>query len=189
LARLDVGALPEAVERDGVWTVPAEALTSIAEREGWPLDLTAQGQSSASAGAAEYRDRYLSDTTAAHAAVVLAKTQASAARAEAGDLAIKVRRLTNELDAEQAGGEQLAADLGAAEKELAIVERDRAVAQARADELRTQIDQERVERGLLSSRIGVLEADREAAIAAMGWWSKRRYKRLRAGSKPRPPQT
>jgi hypothetical protein len=182
LARLDVGALPEAVKRDGVWTVPTEALTSIAEREGWPLDLTASGPA---VGGAEHRDRYLSDTTAAHAAVVLAKTQASAARAEAGDLAVQVRRLADELGAEQTVREQLAADLEAAEKEQAIVERDKAVAEARADELRTQIDQERFERGLLSSRIGVLEADREAAIAAMGWWSKRRYQRLRAGAKPR----
>ncbi len=184
LRRLDGGGLPEAVKRGGSWTVPTEALAAMAEREGWPLDLTIKNGEPRVAAVPEQLDRYINETMAAHAAVVLAKTQATAARAEARDLSRRVKVLTNDLEAERAERSRATAALVEAEKAQAIIERDRAVAEARADEVRKQVEQERVERSLLSSRIGSLEADREEAMAAMGWWSKRRYDRRRTGSRP-----
>jgi hypothetical protein len=186
MQRLDNGDLPEAVERDGGWSVPTAAMSTIAEREGWPLDLTGSPGSARLTPAPEQLDRYVNETMAAHAAVVLAKTQATAARAEARDLSHQVTLLTEDLESEQTARERLEAALSAAEKAQAVLERDRAVAEARADELRSQLEQERLERSLLASRIGVLEADREEAITSMGWWSRRRYDRTRSRSKGAP---
>lgn len=186
LRRLDGGGLPEAVRHNGSWTVPSEALPDIAQREGWPLDLTADGDQARLAAIPEHLDRYINETMAAHAAVVLAKTQATAARAEALDLGKEVRRLSDDLDAERAERERMAAALTEAEKSQAVLERDKAVAEARADEVRKQIDQERLERSLLSARLSDLEADREDALASMSWWSRRRYERRRPP--PPPPQ-
>lgn len=188
LKRLNGGGLPEAVKRGGAWTVPSDALPTIAEREGWPLDLTSDGEQPTLAAVPEHLDRYINETMAAHAAVVLAKTQATAARAEARDLALKVRQLTDDLEAEQAERERAIEALSQAEKAQAIIERDKAVSEARADEVRKQVTQERVERSLLGSRIGALEADREEAISSMGWLSRRRYERRRSVARPRPPQ-
>ncbi|MCP4227436.1 MAG: hypothetical protein GY773_29170 [Actinomycetia bacterium] len=183
LQRLDGGGLPEAVKQDGGWTVPTEALNAIAEREGWALDLTSSSPPRKLAARPEKLDHYVNESMAAHAAVVLAKTQATAARAEARDLARQLTHLTSELEAETEARRQAAEALSTAEKAQAVLERDRAVADGRADELRSQIEQERVERSLLASRIGTLEADREEAIASLGWWSRRRYDRSRNRSK------
>ena len=183
LRRLDGGGLPEAVRQNGNWSLPTGALNAIAEREGWPLDLTTDNPTRKLAARPEKLDHYVNETMAAHAAVVLAKTQATAARAEARDLNQHVMDLTNELEAEMEARQKALADLSVAEKAQAVLERDRAVADARADELRSQLEQERVERSLLASRVGVLEADREEAINSMGWWTRRRYDRSRNRSK------
>lgn len=183
LKRLNGGGLPEAVRRGGSWTVPTEFLTVIAEREGWPLDLTGSTTPPRLVAVPEQLDRYVNETMAAHAAVVLAKTQATAARAEARDLSRRVRRLNDDVEAERSERERVTSALSSAEKAQAILERDRAVAEARADELRKQVDQERLERSMLASRIGILEADREEAITSMDWWSRRRYERRQSLSK------
>lgn len=176
--RLDGGAMPEAIKHDGRWALPSDALATIANREGWSLDLTSRGPTLLPPIPAQV-DRYINETMAAHAAVVLAKTQATAARAEAQALARQIRTLTDDLETERAESERATEALAASEKSLAIIERDKAVSEARAEEVRKQVEQERVERSLLSKRIGTLEADREEALASMGWWSRRRYERRR----------
>jgi len=189
MRRLDRGGLPEAIRHDGSWTVPTEALMTIAEREGWPMDLDdtiAVDETPRLSNGPDHMKRYLDETMAAHAAVVLAKTQAAAARAEARDLAGRVQSWHRDLELERAEHGRTAIALSTAEKAQAILERDRAVAEARADELRQQIKQERAERSLLVSRIGILEAEREEAIASMDWLSKKRYTKGRAQSKPPP---
>lgn len=183
MKRLNGGGLPEAVRQGGSWTVPTESLTTIAEREGWPLDLTGSGTPPRLVAVPDQLDRYVNETMAAHAAVVLAKTQATAARAEARDLSRRVRLLNDDVEAERAERERVTSALSSAEKAQAILERDRAVAEARADELRKQVEQERLERSMLASRIGVLEADREEAITSMDRWSRRRYERRQSLSK------
>ncbi|MEM9134735.1 MAG: hypothetical protein AAF962_27455 [Actinomycetota bacterium] len=187
MQRLDRGGLPEAVHNDGDWSVPTQALPMIAEREGWTLPVE-EATSNLPAATPELPasttevDTIGSETMAAHAAVVLAKTQASAARAEASDLTRQVRKMRAELESARQEIATLKAQMTAAQREQAILERDRAVAEARAEELRGQVDQERVERSMLAARIGVLEADREDAITSMDRWSRRRYERRQARS-------
>ncbi len=187
MQRLDRGGLPEAVHNDGDWSVPTGALPLIAEREGWTLSLD-ESSSNLPAPTPELPappadvETISSETMAAHAAVVLAKTQASAARAEASDLTRQLRKLRAELETARHEVATLKSQMTAAQREQAVLERDRAVAEARADELRGQVEQERVERSMLAARIGVLEADREDAITSMDRWSRRRYERRQARS-------
>lgn len=193
MQRLDRGGLPEAIHLDGNWSVPTELLPTIAAREGWSLSLDEPSLNLPEARpefgpAVPELERQTNETMAAHAAVVLAKTQASAARAESVDLGRQLRSLRAELDALRQENSRLQSQLSVADKEQAVLERDRAVAEARAEELRRQVEQERVERSMLATRIGALEADREEAITSMGRWSRRRYqqRRARAAGSPTP---
>lgn len=189
MRRLDRGGLPEAVHNDGDWSVPTEALPVIAEREGWTLPIDDAAASlpepalvAELPAAVTDTETVSNETMAAHAAVVLAKTQASAARAEASDLTRQVRTLKADLETARQEVATLKSQMTASQREQAVLERDRAVAEARADELRGQVEQERVERSMLAARIGVLEADREEAITSMDRWSRRRYERRQARS-------
>ena len=175
--RLEGGAVPEAVRQDTEWSLPAKALAAIAEREGWPLDLT--GSRPVPSEMPEQLDRYISETLAAHAAVVLAKTQATAARAETQELAKKLRVSAADLDAERAERERATADLGTAKAEAADLDKQRAVAEARTDEIRQQLTHERSQRSFLAQRIGKLEHERDELHAALGWLGRRRLHRSR----------
>ena len=159
--RLDGGALPEAVQRDDEWSLPSRALAAIADREGWPLDLT-------------------SETLAAHAAVVLAKTQATAARAETQEVTKKLKLAAADLDAERAERERATAELAEVRDTTAELDKERAVAEARAEEIRQQLDHERSQRTFLAQRIGTLERERDDLHAALGWTGRRRLRRSRA---------
>ena len=139
------------------------------------VDVLAGGDALLNGQRPDQLDNYVKETLAANAAVVLAKTQATAARAESRDLNQRVQTLAADLDAERAARDEAEQLLTASRKEQALVERDRAVADARADEVRKQLEQERVERAILLTRIAELEAERDDAIAALGWWSRRRF--------------
>lgn len=173
--RLDGGDVPEAVRTDTDWSLPATALAAIAEREGWPLDLT--GARPAPSDIPEQLDRYISETLAAHAAVVLAKTQATAARAESQELTRRLRRSAEDLDAERAERERATAQLTEAKADSAKLDKERAVAEARTDEIRQQLTHERSQRSFLAQRIGTLERERDELHAALGWLGRRRLRR------------
>lgn len=158
--------------------MPTDALPEIAEREGWPLDLT-DGSELDVRTFPQHLDRYLNETMAAHAAVVLAKTQAAAARAEARDLAIRLQSVADELATARTEVDELRRDLAESERARAILERDQAVAEARVEEVRAQIDQERLERTVLANRLGELETDHDDALASMDWISRRRFENRR----------
>ncbi|MGH1493687.1 MAG: hypothetical protein ACRBK7_30550 [Acidimicrobiales bacterium] len=176
-ARLDGGAVPEAVRDDDSWSLPTRALVAIAEREGWPLDLT--GQRAAPSDIPEQLDRYISETLAAHAAVVLAKTQATAARAESQNMAKKLRRAGDDLDAERAERERATAELEISKQQAAEFDKNRAVAEARTDEIRQQLTHERSQRSFLAQRIGMLERERDDLHAALGWRGRRRLRQAK----------
>ncbi len=176
--RLEGGAVPEAVRHSDGWSLPSRALATIAEREGWPLDLT--GSRPAPSEIPEQLDRYISETLAAHAAVVLAKTQATAARAEAQEMAKKLKLAAADLDAERAERERATADLGAATTAAADLDKAKAVAEARAEEIRNQLDHERSQRSYLAQRIGALERERDDLQAALGWSGRRRLRRSKS---------
>ena len=146
------------------------------------IDHAAQAFQPRLAAVPEQLDRDINETMAANAAVMLARTQASAAQAEA-------RQLSDDLEAERSERERLMAEAAEANKAQAVLERDKTVAEARTEEIRQQIEQQRIERSLMASRIAALEADRDAAVMSMSYWSKRRYQRRRTSTrKPSPAQ-
>ena len=167
--------MPEAVKRQDGWSLPTHALATIAEREGWPLDLT--GRRPAPSDIPEQLERYISETLAAHAAVVLAKTQATAARAETQEMSRKLRVVTQDLDAERAERERATAELATVKEHNAELDKQRAVADARTDEIRQQLAHERSQRSFLAQRIGTLERERDDLHAALGWIGRRRLRR------------
>ena len=153
--------MPEAVKRQDGWSLPTHALATIAEREGWPLDLT--GRRPAPSDIPEQLERYISETLAAHAAVVLAKTQATAARAETQEMSRKLRVVTQDLDAERAERERATAELATVKEHNAELDKQRA--------------HERSQRSVLAQRIGSLERERDDLHAALGWIGRRRLRR------------
>ena len=102
------------------------------------------------------------------------------------ELARKVRELREELAADRALLARATRSLAEANRREAILERDHAVAAAERDAGRRQLDQDRLERGLLTARIADLVGERDRALAAMGWWSRRRYERRQAAKSAHP---
>ncbi|MEL6985497.1 MAG: hypothetical protein AAFO29_23905 [Actinomycetota bacterium] len=175
VSRLEGGSVPEAISHQDAWALPAGALAAIAEREGWSLDLT--GRRPTSHEIPEQLERYISETLAAHAAVVLAKTQATAARAESEQMTRKLRTAAQDLDAERAERERATAELTTVEATNSDLEKQRAVAEARTEEIRQQLAHERAQRSFLAQRIGTLERERDDLHAALGWVGRRRLRR------------
>ncbi len=159
------------------WSLPSRALAAIAEREGWPLDLT--GGDRPRSPVPDQLSRYVSETLAAHAAVVLAKTQATAARAEAQTATRRMQRASADADVERTRRERVEAQLAEARAAEAELDKQLAVATARTEEIRTQLDFERQQRAYLSQRIGALEADRDTLRESLGWAGRRRLQAKR----------
>ena len=109
--------------------------------------------------------------------MVLAKTQATAARAEAQSMAQKLRQAGEELATERADRERATSELVAARAVTAELDKQRAVAEARTDEIRQQLTHERSQRSYLAQRIGMLEKERDDLHAALGWSGRRRLRR------------
>ena len=169
--KAELGAVPEAVRSDTTWMIPATALASIADREGWALDLT--GVEPRVAG-----DRTTTETLAAQAAVMLAKTQASAARVESQDLLRRLRIAQQSAEADRADSKRAREELTAAEQELAQVQRAKAVAEAKAEELRRFLDREQTQFRFMSERVAALEQERDQLLASLGWLGRKRYRRI-----------
>lgn len=180
MSRLEGGDVPEAVHHGDAWNLPVGALTAIAEREGWPLDLT--GRRPGTGEIPEQLERYISETLAAHAAVVLAKTQATAARAESEQITRKLRLAAQDLDAERAERERATAELIDVRGVNSDLEKQRAVAEARTEEIRQQLAHERAQRSFLAQRIGTLERERDDLHAALGWVGRRRLRRAQGSA-------
>ncbi len=101
----------------------------------------------------------------------------SSVPADPAVLAGLLHRTTEELEAERAGREQAEAALAEANKGQALLERDKAVAEAMAVELQRQVEQLQLERDLLTDRLAAATADRDRAVAAMGRFARSRYQR------------
>lgn len=164
---------PPPAEDDG-WSLPNRALVAIAESEGWPLDLTGAKPRSP---IPDQLSRYVSETLAAHAAVVMAKTQATAARAEADSANRKMRQALSDLDVTRTERERADALLAESRAMSIELDKQRAVAEARTEELRNQLEHERLRLSQLSHRVGQLEADRERLRSSLTWFSRRRLQR------------
>ncbi len=168
------GTIPEAVNREGEWLVPTMALVSIARQRGWALDLaTLQQQLDF-----ESPGRYPEDALAAQAAVLLARTQATAARVESRDLLRRLREATDAASAARAAHLEVSAALTASEQQLEEIKRRHAVAQAKLAELRKQVGDENRQFQFMVDRINSLEQDRRRLSLSLGWLGKLRYRRL-----------
>jgi hypothetical protein len=171
--KAELGAVPEAIRSDTSWMIPATALAHIAEREGWTLDLT--GAEPRTVGG---NDRATTETLAAQTAVMLAKTQASAARVESQDLLRRLRVAQQAAEADRAEATLARDELAAAEKELAQLQRAKAVAEAKAEELRRFLEREQAQFRFMSERVAALEQERDQLLASLGWIGRRRYRQI-----------
>ncbi len=92
-------------------------------------------------------------------------------------MARRLEELTSEIESQRVELDQAAQVLVEAHRAQAVLERDRALAQAQVVEVARQLDQEREERNLLATRLTALLSERDLAVASLGWWSRRRYQR------------
>lgn len=92
-------------------------------------------------------------------------------------MAHRLEELIREVAQQQAELDHAAQSLVEANRAQAVLERDKAVAEAQTAELARQLEQEREERGLLTTRLTALLGERDLAVASLGWWSRRRYQR------------
>ncbi|MDH3299027.1 MAG: hypothetical protein OES24_00805 [Acidimicrobiia bacterium] len=179
------GTIPGAVDRDGEWLIPTMSLMTVAKQQGWTLDLAAlQHQLDEHA-----LSRYSGDALAAQAAVLLAKTQATAARVESRDLLRRLREATATAEADRAARAAAAESLGDLQRELEEARRNKAVAEARAVELTTRLSSEDQQFQFMVDRIKSLEQERDRLNQSLGWLGRLRYRRLveRDLSKPSTP--
>lgn len=171
--KAELGAVPEAVRSDSTWMIPARALARIAKREGWTLDLTGSEPRATSGN-----DRATTETLAAQAAIMLAKTQASAARVESQDLLRRLRIAQQAADADRADADRARDELAATERELAQLQRAKAVAEAQAEELRRFLEREQTQFRFMGERVAALEQERDQLLASLGWLGRRRYRQI-----------
>ncbi len=178
------GAVPGAVERDGQWLIPTTALVPVAKQQGWTLDLALLQQQLDEQGVG----RYTGDMMAAQAAVLLAKTQATAARVESRDLLRRLREETARAEADRAARLEAAEALADSEQEMQRVRRHHAVAEARLAELRRQLAGEDQQIQFMIDRINSLEQERFRLSQSLGWLGRLRYRRMisRQLSRPTP---
>lgn len=181
--RIEAGELPEAIESDdGALVVPRDQLPAIAQREGWLIDLRADG-SQPSPEFSEMLERLLGlgqqlieETSARQVA------EAELART-AHDLA-SAKKKTNELESVIEGLEAENVRLG---KDLADATATVQVSDALAKErFETILDLQASVEQTQRAHEAELEHHRrqehdlrdrvERAQAAMGWWSRRRYR-------------
>ncbi len=112
----------------------------------------------------------------------------SSVPADPATLARLLHRATEDLEAERAEREQAVATLAEANKGRAVLERDKAVAEAMAAELQRQGVQLELERELLTDRLATAGAERDRALASMGRWARNRYQRQQAAPAADQPQ-
>lgn len=189
LRLLHSGKLPEAVKIEDRWSVPLHVLPDIAQRERFAFDLTvnnskpkpAATQNREATQVKQLERRVSSETMAAHAAIVLAKTQTTAARAETQELIRRIRKLQNELEDKTIAQENTSKELNQSRVIISQLDQQRGIAEARIEEIRAQLDQERFERAALAARYSALEYERNDLLMCLDWVAKRRLERRKTG--------
>jgi hypothetical protein len=171
--RVDAGEVPEAIRQHGQWLLPLGSLGAVAERHGWLLDLTDRRREPTTA--LLHHDPI--DALAAHAAVVLAKAQATAARSEAAVLEDQLRDTEANLVSSRSESERVNDALSQVRHLNAELDKQRAMAEAANKEIRDQLAYERTQRVILAQQLDQLERERIELRASMGWMSRRRFRR------------
>ncbi len=176
------GTIPGAVDRSGEWLIPTMSLVTIARQQGWTLDLAAlQHQLDEHA-----LSRYSGDALAAQAAVLLAKTQATAARVESRDLLRRLREAMSAAEADRAARAEAAETLADVQRELEEARRNQAVAEARLTEMRNRLSSDDQQFQFMADRIKNLEQERHRLSRSLGWFGRLRYRRLAERELSRP---
>jgi chromosome segregation ATPase len=98
----------------------------------------------------------------------------------------RVTQLRQEIESQQHQLDEAAHAVSEAHRVQAVLERDKALAQARAEAVEQQLDQAREERSLLTDRLATLVSERDLAVSSLGWWSRRRYHHRRATKRLHP---
>ncbi len=182
--RVETGGLPEAFETDdGSLAIPREALSAVAHREGWIVDLRAKDESP-SPEFSEMLERLLGlgeRLTAETAARQVAEAELERANTDLAKAERRAIELTSVIESLEAESVRLGSDLAAAKGALQASD---AVARERFEAI---LDMQTTTTETHRAHQAELEHHRrqerdlrdraEAAQAAMGWWSRRRYQR------------
>ncbi|MFV0524079.1 MAG: hypothetical protein ACK5RL_06230 [Acidimicrobiales bacterium] len=180
LQRLRGGAVPEAVADGENWRVPSGALSTIAAREGWCVHGTEPARPAYTrppASTATLTGQLPVDTSM----LLLAGEPTSGPDRTVDD---PVGQLEAELAACREKLDRIEQDMVASDRRQVILARDRAHAEANAEQLRRQLERDRTERDALTARLEETTLDRDDAVASLGWWSRRRYERRRDATGP-----
>ncbi len=159
--------------------MPYEKLPAIATREEFVLDLNAATWSEQTPDSDV--EQYLSENVAAHSAVVLAKTQTSAARLETQQAIKENQRLKGQLREKEQ--ENLSAEKYIDELQTYIEQLERYQTELldRFDQTRDQLKREKASYADLASQNQTLQLDRDDLLVSMDWVSRRRYQRRQQG--------
>lgn len=157
--RIKSEKLPEAALTQGkfgdTYELPMADLAQIAEREGWILDLTnLDAQSSPSAAHGQSINFELIEQ------LTEAKVEAQSSTRHAEELERKNQQLTSDLENERKA-------LNEVTEELIESDKAKAVAEARVDELRKQVDQAAQERDSLGQSMRELEESSAKSLSAL----------------------
>lgn len=111
-------------------------------------------------------------------AVLLAKTQATAAWVQSETMWRQMKQMEQSLVDERDEAERVASELTALRRELEAERHERTAAQAASDELRRYLDQQQSHLGFLRDRIVSMESERDIQQSCLGWLGRRRFRRL-----------
>ena len=164
------GRLQAHRDDDGQWHVSRDSLGRVAQDTGVQLDLRSVGEPVVVPGQSEL--------LAAQAAVLLAKTQASAARFQSQAFFQRMRDATEAAEADRQARELADQALIRAERCLEELRRDQAVAEAKIRELRKRLANDERHFQFMVDRITFLERERQRLSRCLGWLGRFRYRRL-----------
>ena len=183
--RIEGGNLPEATETEsGAFVIERDQLTTIADREGWIIDVREDGDQP-SAEFSEMLERLLglgqqliTETSArkvTEAELGRATEDLEAARYKSFELEGVIEELEAEnvrlgKDLEDARATVQVSDALATERFETILDLQSTIEQTRLDH-QIELDHHRRQEHDLRDRV-------EAAQASMGWWSRRRYRKF-----------
>jgi excisionase family DNA binding protein len=175
--RIEQGQLPAHRDHNGRWLVPRADVGSI-DGQGLQLDLRAGDEPTVLANQ--------TDLLATQAAILLAKTQAAAARLQSQHYFRRMKDATAEAEASRQARVHADRALAEAEETLAHLRRSQAVAEAKIEELQKQLANDDRHFQFMVDRITSLEWERQRLSGALGWFGRLRYRRMVTNPSPAP---
>ena len=159
--RIRTGNVPEAVGVAEQWFIPHNALAAIAAREEMILDLTgSRPQNTGKDPAAPDLASAQTADVETHAAIVAARAQSVAARADAEQLRQELNLMKANADRWHQERNELLSDIAGLRHYLTELQQEHAEATRQLSELKTELDHERVTRAELVATLQALENER-----------------------------